>query len=409
VSACGGGGSSTTAGSGSSGSSSGQPSQQSISYGLKTTGGKPEAADASLPPVEIGFLNQEGSVPTFAEQRKAEEGAETFINENLGGIEGHPIKVDYCAFTNEEGGQKCAAEFLNSGVEVAQLGQGVEGNEAYYKAIGTKFPTLIDVAVAGPDLTATNGFNYTAGGADVITGLAHGIINAGYKNVAIVSSANPAGKVVTNEVLVPQLEAAGTKATTVFIADSANQPEFTSALQAAGVANVEAIVLIPSGSEQCIYGYQGLKQLDVEAPVITTYSCYAPPVLESTGGGPEGWEMWGYADNPHIETTESKVYSDVMEAEGLGEAVNEGTSSMSFGDLLAVTKFGNEIGYSKLNAATWKEHITGFAGPAFMVPGRTECGKNSTFPAICGDTVVSSAYENGKWVSVLDYKVPSTE
>lgn len=416
--ACGGGGGSSTSAEstssgsettaseseGSGGSSEGGPSAESVAFGVKWIGGKEEEADSSLPPVEIGFVNQEGAVPSYAEQRKALEPAVEFINEKLGGIEGHPIKVNYCVVQGEADGQKCAAQFLNEGLEIIQYGLLVEGGESFFKTIQGKVPTLIDVSTDTPSLVSPNAYSYTAGGPSVVSGMAYGNTKHGYKTVALVSSSNPVGKFAAEEVLVPALEQGGATVKTAFVDDGASQPEFTSGLQAAGAASADSVMQLPPGGTQCNYVLQGMQQLGIEKPVINTYTCYSPEVLEANGGnGPEGVEIWGYTENPHLETEQSKVYINVMEAYGQADAAFEGVSSMSFSDMLSLAKFGNEIGFSKLNAKTWAAALKGYEGEAFMVPGKMKCGQNPAFSVPCGTTTVGTEFKNGKWVKAAQY------
>jgi branched-chain amino acid transport system substrate-binding protein len=414
VAACGGGGSSSSSSqptsegssessseSNSSGEEEGGPSKESVAFGTKWVGGKEEEADSSLPPVEIGFVNQEGSVPSYAEQREGFEPALEFVNEKLGGIEGHPIEAHYCVVQGEAEGQKCAAQFLNEGLQVIQYGLMVEGETSFFKTINGEVPTLVDVATATASLTAKNAYAYTAGGPAVVSGMAYGNTKHGYKNVALVASANPVGKFAAEEVLGPALEKGGAKVTTTFISDSASQPEFTSALQAAGAAQAESVLQLPPGGTQCNYLLQGIKQLGLEKPVINTYTCYSPEVLEANNGeGVEGVEVWGYTENPYVETEQSKVFLNVMEAYGKGPAAFKGVSSQSFSDLLTLTKLGNEIGFKNLTAKTWAEHLKSYDGEAFMVPGKIECGKNPSFSTPCGTDTVGTEFKNGKWVKV---------
>lgn len=413
VGACGGGGSdsnsdtaaATSSPSGESGSSGESgPSKESVAFGVKWIGGKEEEADSSLPPVEIGFVNQEGAVPSYAEQRKALEPAVDFVNERLGGIEGHPIKIDYCVVQGEADGQKCAAQFLNEGLQVIQYGLMAEGDTAFFKTIAGKVPVMIDVATGTANLTAENGYTYTAGGAAVVGGMTYSVAKHGYKSVALVSSSNPIGKVSVEEYAVPPMEEDGATVKATFISDAASQPEFTSAAQAAGASSADVVMQFPPGGTQCTYLLQGLQQLGLEKPVINTYSCYAPEVLEAFGGnGPEGVEMWGFTENPYVKSEQSTVYANVMEAYGQAGATYQGAASMSFSDLLSLAKFGNEIGFKNLNAKSWAAAIGGFEGEAFLVPGKMDCGNNETFTTVCGTSSVASEFKDGEWQKVAEF------
>ena len=92
---------------------------QSVTDYLKYTGGKAGKADQSLPPVYIGWVNQQGGQVEIG--RFATNGAELaikYINEELGGVGGHPVQLKTCfiAAAEEEGttcGQKLAADKMS--------------------------------------------------------------------------------------------------------------------------------------------------------------------------------------------------------------------------------------------------------------------------------------------------------
>jgi branched-chain amino acid transport system substrate-binding protein len=396
VTACGSSSSSTSTSSTTSASTG--VTSASTEYGLKYTGGKEGAANASLEPVEIGFVNQQGGTPAFPELEKGSEAAVQFINAKLGGIAGHPVKLVKCAIQSEEDGQKCAAQLLgNKKISITSWGDAVVGNGSFYKTVNAKFPTLLALASAPQDYTERSIYSLDAGGQNVIAAMGIAAKEAGYKNVSIISSNNAAGKFVTAEVLVPQLTKAGVKSKAAYVSDTATTPEFASALESAGATSSEAILLIPPGGAQCNATYDAMKQLSIKSPVITVFACYGEEVVEHTNGGPEGWSMYGLNENQRINGEQSNVFRNVMSAYGDGGSTNVGGSPRAFGDMLTIAKLANAIGPAKLSAAEFEKQIHAFMGPMFMVPGQIKCGANPTLKTVCGDSVAGSTYKSGKW------------
>ncbi|MGH9184655.1 MAG: ABC transporter substrate-binding protein, partial [Acidimicrobiales bacterium] len=84
------------------------------SYALAYTGGTARPADESLEPVTIGYINQEGSVPSFPEATVGIEAAVRYVNEELGGAGGHPVELATCIVQSEEDGQRCGTEMANN-------------------------------------------------------------------------------------------------------------------------------------------------------------------------------------------------------------------------------------------------------------------------------------------------------
>jgi branched-chain amino acid transport system substrate-binding protein len=413
VAGCGGGGSSS---SGSSSESTGGGSTETsestsgiekntVEVGLKFSGGKEGAAEESLPPVTIGFVNQQGSTPSFPELEGSADAAVELVNKELGGVEGHPIKLDKCIIQAEEDGQKCAAQFLNDGVDVAIMSCAVFGNEAFYKTIDGKFPVIVSVAGVEADYNTPHVWELDAGGDGVLLSMAENIKNLGAKKVSIISSNNPAGKFITGEFLVPKLEELGSEPTAVYISDTATTPEYVSSLQAAGASDAEALMLVPVSPSGCISMYDAMEQLAIELPVSTDFWCSGDPVPAKTGGGPTGWPIAALSENQLLVSPESEAFKNAMDEYGEEKWFNVGSTPKSFGDVLTVTKWANEIGYSKLSGAEYEKAIAAFRGPAFMVPGDIKCGGHPTYAGICGDTTPTSIFENGEWKSDGNNKV----
>jgi branched-chain amino acid transport system substrate-binding protein len=82
--------------------SAGSTTEAVNEWALEYTGGSAGAADPSLEPVVVGYVNQEGGVPAFPEATAATEAAVEYINAELGGIGGHPLELKHCSVQAEE-------------------------------------------------------------------------------------------------------------------------------------------------------------------------------------------------------------------------------------------------------------------------------------------------------------------
>src|SRR5215204_2196604 len=79
-------------------------------WALAYTGGTEGPADESLDPITVGYINQEGGVPSFPEATAGIEAAVEYVNGELGGVEGHPVELATCMVQAEEDGQRCATQ-----------------------------------------------------------------------------------------------------------------------------------------------------------------------------------------------------------------------------------------------------------------------------------------------------------
>jgi branched-chain amino acid transport system substrate-binding protein len=374
--------------------------QSSIDYTLKYTGGKAGKADSSLSPVTVGFVNQQGGVPAYPENEAAADAVVSLVNEKLGGIGGHPLKLEKCFVLSEEDGQKCGSQMANAKLPIVMQETITVGNDSYHKTLGTEIPNIVTNSTQASDFSSKNSHDISGGGQALLNGMVQDVKNQGAKTVAILGVNNPAGDYTVKQILIPGLKAVGISYKTAYHGDSVTTPEMAAALQSAGASKADAIMTIPSQPAQCVSTYDAMKQLGIDKPVVTSLTCNADEFVDHTGAGPEGWDQWAFATNPRITTDEaSKVYNNVMTAYGKGKFATVNSAVSAFGNTLTVVQLANAVGPDNLSPATLNKAIAAFRGPAFMTPGEMHCvpGPDPNFPTVCGDTAAGSTFKDGKW------------
>lgn len=125
--------------------------------GGATTTAAPQKADDSKPPVVVGFHNLEGGAISLPEIRQAFESGVKYVNEELGGINGRPLKAETCNLdVTPESSVNCANQFVEKNVVVAVQGVDVAADAALpiWQQAG-----LVDIAFAGftPGLNSSRG------------------------------------------------------------------------------------------------------------------------------------------------------------------------------------------------------------------------------------------------------------
>jgi branched-chain amino acid transport system substrate-binding protein len=382
--------------------------QATIDFGVKFTGGTAAKADESLAPVVIGYSNQQGGTTSFAEYDHSTGASVKFINEHLGGIDGHPLKLDKCVIQTEEDGQKCAAQFIASKVPVVNASLAVVGNKSMYETLGGKIPVIVSQGSNPADPGASHVYELDGGAYAVITAMAVDIQKMGAKKVAMLAADNPSGRNIVDNLIAPPLKEAGIDLKPVYTSPTATTPDFVSAAQAAGAATADVIVSIPISPGQCVQTYDAFKQLGLlKKPIISTISsCTGDPVVERTGGGPEGWHLFGQGLTARVVNEETSVYRNVMTAYGEEEFMFTQQTFKSLNDLMTIAKFGNELGFDGITPAAVEEKLLAFAGPAYMVPGAIKCGHHPipTLQAVCGDSAAGVTFKDGKWQSLGGFK-----
>ena len=127
--------------------------------------------------------------------------------------------------------------YTQGGEPIANFSLASNGNASFYKTVGGKFPVIVSVAASGADYTTPHVYELDGGGDGVLNALSANAKEQGAKNVAIISSDNPAGKFATGKILIPQLAKLGIKSKAIYISDTATTPDFVSALQAGGASS----------------------------------------------------------------------------------------------------------------------------------------------------------------------------
>jgi branched-chain amino acid transport system substrate-binding protein len=301
-------------------------------------------------------------------------------------------------------------------VQVVMTGTVLFGNQPLLDTLAGQKPVFINNPVTTPEFVATDGYAFTPGSPGVIQGLA--IYAAKYlpagvpDKVAVVYSDNPAGVAAYEVLTKPVLDKFGIAATAVPIPDTAGPQEFAPAIQAAGAADADAFIPLVT-VQGCIGTYDALKSLGIETPVVTTGLCFGTPMTEhlaqqgEDGIVPDGWYFGGYGYSYFIPgQPELDAYVDLIqryaEEEGIENIEYTGFAGPTFGVVLTLAKFGNELGADGFTSAAARDAAKAFEGPMWGVVGPMACGATPIFTGLCGIQMGIQQYLDGEWISIKD-------
>lgn len=390
----------------------------SIAHALAYTGGT--AGAASGDPIKIGYVNEEGGTPAFPESTIGLESAVKYVNESLGGADGHPIELVKCITNSSEDSTKCAQQMLADD-SISVVMTGVIAQDALVAplldALKDQKPVIIGNPVTTPEFLATDAYAYTPGSPGVIQGLAafaaKHLPSGPAKKVAVVYGDNSGGQVAFSGLTEPVLKALGvTSVVGVPIADTAGPQDFAPAITAAGASDADAFLPLVT-VQGCIGTAQALKDLAIATPVVTTSLCLGTPMidyLKQQGGAgivPDKWYFGGYGfsyfmpGNADLDSYVTMVLQYAKD-QGIANVEYTGFAGPMFGNLLTVTKFINEIGADKVTPDAIRSAAKSFAGPMWGVVGPMKCGASPVFVSVCGLQMGIQQYVDDKWVSIND-------
>ena len=363
------------------------------------TGGTAGAADPSQTPVTIGFVNDEGGIPSFPEGSVAADAAVAFINEQLGGVAGHPIALVKCLVAGqEEQGQGCAQQFLgDSSIKAVVEDSQVVGAGAFHKTLAGKLPTIIGSPNSIADATAGNAYAISAGvfGTDPgFTIYATQFLKA--KTAALVFP----GDDPTGQAAAKQIKDDMTKAgiTVTDAGYKSSSPDFLPTLIAAGAGKADVTVTLFPSPPTCIAGAKALKQIGGDKPVLSLSLCIAEPVKQAVGDYP-AWTYVAVNTNTEIPGDEATdAYTAVMKAYAPADANTGGFAQHAFMGVMTAAKAIAAAGGDTATPDAIGTWLKGFTGPLPMLPPEVHFGAIPPLPSLGSLASRLYTYEgNGSW------------
>jgi branched-chain amino acid transport system substrate-binding protein len=371
------------------GAGTGGQGAQSVTNYLTYVGGKSGPANNSLPPVYIGFVNQQGG-PTSVGPL-ATNGAQmavNYANAELGGVDGHPIKLVTCFIASaEEEGTTCAQKFLaDKKVDVINMGGVAIGVQSFYSTLHGALPVIDGVAATTIDATQSNAVILFGDVTHVLGPFgtyATQVLHA--KTAAIVYPSDNAGIALGASAIKTALQQAGVSVKAVGYSES--QTDLTSVLTAAGAQTADMVIPY-SDSAGCVNLAKSLTQLGItdSKKIVSAPLCLNGQVAAGLGGQ---YPIWTYAIASSLfgDPTDPGMPAYEAVAAKYSTPANEPDpwNIVNFGVMLTTIKIMNEVGYANLTPSAILTKAKAFTGPQALGAPTLSCGKYSNAPGVCND------------------------
>jgi branched-chain amino acid transport system substrate-binding protein len=360
---------------------------KSVTNYVSYVGGKAGKADSSKSPIYLGWVNQQGGQQVIG--AAATDGADLavkVVNEQLGGVGGHPLVLKKCFIKSaEEEGTTCGQKLGNDkSVTAIDLGGIAIGIQPFYSTIGGKKPVVVGVAVTPVDTVQKNAV-ILFGDVTKVLGpfgtYARDVLHA--KTAALVYP-NIAGITDGAAAIAKGLTDAGVKVKKVGY--SQGQTDLIGPLTAAGAQTADMV--IPYGpADSCVNQAKGLKQLGIKdaKKIVSAPLCLNPTVQAGLGGD---YPIWTYAIASSLfgDKTDPGMpaYMKVTGQYGVKDAPDPWVI-VSFAQVLTTVKFLNEVGPDSLTSQAIVDKAKAFTGPVALGAPEVQCGKYPQAPAVCND------------------------
>jgi branched-chain amino acid transport system substrate-binding protein len=375
-------------------------------------GGKGKAKP-SLSPVTIGFINGQGGPPNFdfPQATRVIEAGVRMVNGELGGIHGHPLRLNECFIAQaEEEGVRCGQQMANAkNVNVILYGAVVVGNQSIYATLKGAKPIVGGVSANNADPVAKNAYFLNGSQTSVLGPF--GTYTKQHlpkvKTAAIVYPNQP-GADTAAKALDVGLKQVGVKTTLIATPQLA-----TDLIGPATQASSADMIVASLGFTDCVPFARALEQIHYSKPVITPPLCtFIPPAAYASGDLPK-W-IYGIAQtNIHWgPSREAKLFlKKGLQYKTTVRDMSNVFAEIAWEELLVTAKIMNAIPFNKLSPATIAAGLKKFPGPVPLAAPEIACGKASKGePAICGNQTQFWNYlGKGKWQPASGWLKPPGE
>jgi branched-chain amino acid transport system substrate-binding protein len=319
-----------------------------------------------------------------------------YINKNLGGVDGHPLKLDTCFTTTEAQGGTCADQFLaDKSLPLVATGGVAVGAQTFFNTIKGQIPVIDGVAVTPFDAVSKNVVILFGDSTHVLGPIGTYATSVLHAKTASVIYPQTAGITPGALAIEAGLKAAGV--TVTMAPYPVSDTNLTSVLAAAHASTADMVIPYADATD-CVNLAKALEQQGItEAKkIVSAPLCLSSTVIQGLGDFPK-WtysiasSLFGDTTDPGMPayeavTTEFKVAPST--AADPWEIVN-------FGELLTIDKILNQVGYANISKSSVLAAAQAFKGPQALGAPSLDCGQFSDAPAVCNDQAQFFEY-NGK-------------
>jgi branched-chain amino acid transport system substrate-binding protein len=355
-------------------------------------GGDGKTADNAI---VLGMINQEDApVGSFPEAREAAQAAVAHVNDDLGGVNGRPLRLEVCKTTGTPESSAACANSLLSKKPVAVLGGvdlGAGASLPVFEKAG--IPYVGGTPALGDELTSAAAW-MLAGGvvADLLGEADYALDTLKVKRVGALYIDLPG--LLTTVVSAAEIVLRAKGVTDVRrVAEKSDAADFAPAVKAATAGNPDAvIVLFPAQS--CARIMSAARSLNVKARMFYPSACASQAVVDAAGAAAENaYFASAYLpfDDPSPDVATWKAEAGVTKPSALSQA--------GFAVVMNVYSLLKEG--ADTPAAVIEQLRFTIGRPGFMAhPYTCDRKQVSLLGAVCNPHVRLLQYKGGRFVDI---------
>jgi branched-chain amino acid transport system substrate-binding protein len=335
--------------------------------------------------VPIGFVTTDqgtAGIPGYEQGAKA---AVAYANAALGGIDGHPISLDYCSVGSDaQTNQQCGQHFANSKDKLVVVGQLANGGP-FYTAVGNSIPVIGTTPLTTADFATSVVQNWTPGQL-IQGGMVNlvGVADPNAKTVGVVDLTGPIG-----DASIKLMNAANKdgkyKFKVVDVAEDAT--DLLGPISSLGKVDAYVVNLAPTG---CIQAALAISQTHPGAPVVSQQGCSEVDNESVTKGTMSGWYIANINKITVIPNPQSdpdvETFTTMYPKYGPTADTGNSFTSAAWGMILTVRKVLSGAGYANLTSSGVHQALAQFSGPVILGPNAIHC-PGTPYADTCANTI----------------------
>ena len=349
-------------------------------------------------PISIGYFDDIGGVPAFPDDKVAADAAVAFVNSELGGVNGHPIKlVDCFVSSSEQQGQACAQQFLAQKVSVIDEGTALLGAQALHSALNGRIPVVVSDPANPADATAKNSYSLTAGAFGTIPSFVAAASSLKAKTASLLyPSDDPTGAALAGQ-FAKAVAPVGISLTKAGYSTSA--PDLLPSVIASRAASTDVTMTLIGVPPACIAAAKAFQHANVTKPIISLGDCVATPVKTALGDYPK-WLYANILENPAAPNPDAAVkgFLAVM-THYAGASANTGElPAAAWLGVLAAVRAMTLAGGANASITAVSNQLKNYKGPTPMAAPTVNYGSVPGLPTLPNAQEQLSQYHgNGVW------------
>ena len=305
--------SSSSSGSGSAGTSTPTSAASAAAAPAPASALGTATASASAKPLSIFFFDEEGAsaAASSPESYQAAEAAVDYVNDNLGGVKGRPLKLIHCeSLGTPDSVINCANQAVDDKPDVVIKGVDVAGGSAVPIVAGAGI-AYVTLNAGSPDEVDHNlAFSLTSGFAAQFAPVAAYAKTKGYKSLGVIYTNVQPLSTPLNGPFASLLAKDGISYVPEPVDITA--ADVTSQYNALVAKHVGAILVVTTLA-QCTASLQARSSLSDSTPLFMSSSCDVPSALSAVSSSATNGAIFAFQDTSAVPSdADTKTYLQAM-------------------------------------------------------------------------------------------------